>query len=300
MRLLDRVKILPFIFVNFLIALMVVPRLLNDNINPVTMTAKAEGKEKICLVQSDSRPLKHPSNGEFPDDIITAHLYYHHYYATLHGYKAIFYKTVMSSELFGSWGKIRALKRAILEPECDIVLLLEGDAFISNPRIPIQTLLKRWNFTADTWIALPEDPDEPINYSDGVLALNTGTVFVRKGLDAFKLLDDIEHCPYEIEGCDKWKKSWPSEQGAFTTQFSPHLKFPSLVRLPCTEANGFRLHETCKGEYIVHPWLWKDEVIPELRKRVYDDIELLELHERGVKVNTSLNKVELVSNPPSN
>lgn len=178
--------------------------------------------------------------------------------ARIHGYDYKLVQVASNPKRFGTWSKVRALREALRH--YDFVVFLDADAMFPYPHIPLEWLFNYWNLTAETLVALAEDPRDPINMDDqGRTLLNTGFIIAQQSVRALELLDAWDSCPDDIRfpGCSRWSYRWPHEQGAFGNYLRYEFNRPGDVKvLPCAEANGSP--ETrlvgCGGKLVRHYW----------------------------------------------
>ncbi|KAJ5165888.1 hypothetical protein N7492_006184 [Penicillium capsulatum] len=179
-------------------------------------------------------------------------------YARIHGYDYKLVQAGSTPHKYGTWAKVQALRDTIRHYE--FVVFLDADAMFPYPHIPLEWLFNYWNITAETLVALAEDPNEPVNKdSQGQTLLNTGFVIAQRSARALGLLDAWDSCADDVRypGCSQWRHRWPHEQGAFGDHIRYDFDRPDDIKeLACSEANG--CPETrlagCGGQLVRHYW----------------------------------------------
>jgi hypothetical protein len=152
--------------------------------------------------------------------------------------------------------------------------MIDADAIFRNLNLPYEWLLNRWNFTEDTSIAMPLDPvwdvrtNQTIGYTNnkyGEVNPNAGFVTAQNNARTFEMIKAWISCPDDEErfpGCDRFRRGWPAEQGAFGEhvryEFDRETDFKSF---DCTDGNGFPGQGSeCQGLFIRHFTTGKGEL----------------------------------------
>ncbi|KAI9189383.1 hypothetical protein H9P43_000816 [Blastocladiella emersonii ATCC 22665] len=160
------------------------------------------GKERVLIMSSDSRPLQRLS--EVNDDpmqlnFMTMSAVYNTWYALRHGYD---YRRVQISSpkgWHGTWGKIKAIYDAL--HRYDLVVFLDGDAYMAQPDKSLPFLMERWGFHERASLLLAaEGPNQPHPNENGT---NTGVWIARNTPLLKQSLRDIMDCP-EAQGDHAW------------------------------------------------------------------------------------------------
>ncbi|CAF1637644.1 unnamed protein product, partial [Didymodactylos carnosus] len=176
----------------------------------------------------------------------------------------------------GTWVKVTHLYHVV--QDYDIVVLLDGDAYITDPRMDIEFLMKRWNFTKASSILMASDPGGPDNQdSKGRATANWGFVIARNTNLTKAILKNLSRCVRDIPGCEKWAVTWSYEQRAFSEYFRDKMKIGSeLILAPCSEANGFATSNSgCLGTFVTHVWTDKPSMVKRFQKLMMDDLMML-------------------------
>jgi hypothetical protein len=158
------------------------------------------------------------------------------------------------------WTKPRAIRDMVANPECELVVFFDSDAYITQPSYSLYDLLDRWDFHDRAAMLLAMDqPDHPMPENRN--ATNTGFMVFRSGPKALQILDDIIACPETIPGCEHWKIYEKYEQTAFNVYIRPKLvEGEELIIIPCDDANGNFKNQHCHGKFITHAWHALDSV----------------------------------------
>jgi hypothetical protein len=175
--------------------------------------------------------------------------YYTQLYALIHGYD---FKRVRVSEIPGrhpTWARLKALYHVL--PHYDIVVHLDGDAFVTNLSTSIEFLMDRWNFTDATHFLQARAIGNRSHSNCGFwLIRNTA-------LSRQKLLDLIE-CPDKIPGCEIWRTRFSHEQAAWNIYFRHTMKQgEEFIVVSENEANGW---PDWGGKWITHGWGVKNQL----------------------------------------
>ncbi|KIW01491.1 uncharacterized protein PV09_06971 [Verruconis gallopava] len=239
------------------------------------------GKE-ICIVDIDTRALdeeNHLFNEWFnwqQLDGVSNGMLNHYIYASIHGYDYRFINptTWPNGARDNVWTKVPALREILKDYR--IVLMIDADAIFRHLHLPFEWLLNRWNFTAETSIAMPWDVefnvnDEgwkwPMGYTSnnkGDLNPNAGVVIAQNLPRTFEILDSWISCPDnpDFEDCARFHHGWPAEQGAFGefVRYKYNLS-TDFNGFSCDDANGFPSQRTeCQGRFIRHFTTGKDQL----------------------------------------
>ncbi|CAF1545097.1 unnamed protein product, partial [Didymodactylos carnosus] len=170
-------------------------------------------RPRICIVHADTRDLDsiyQANNTELDPTKLSFHSfnsYYTQFYALIHRYdfKRIKVSTIPDRHL--TWTRLKGVYDTLLK--YDIILHLDGDAFLSDLSVSLESLMKHWNFTHDAHFL------QTIAVGNRNQT-NCGFWIIRNSpLSRQKLLDLIE-CPEKIEGCHHWRYNFAHEQAAWT------------------------------------------------------------------------------------
>lgn len=242
----------------------------------------AEEKDhSICLVTIETRPYENITKLSEPSELHewTMNSLYHSYYAKRHGYKftRIRAESLKSKGLKDMWAKPSSLRRFV--SRCEYTVFLDADAYIRDPSIPLEKMMERWGFgKLDTQLMLAAyDPQDWQNYARTGLQfyrnVNTGFMILRRHPKTIELLQKWESCPFEIPGCEVYKKEDFQDQGAFNKFIRPLMKEKEeFVILDCEEANGFEGKLNCYGKFVVHAWYRKNEIAERIGKILLRDV----------------------------
>ena len=149
--------------------------------------------------------------------------------------------------------------------------MIDADAIFRHIHLPYEWLLNRWNFTTNTSIAMPMDPEfngdswERIWYTTNKyneVNPNAGFITAQNLPRTFEMIDAWISCPDDEErypGCDATRYEWPAEQGAFGEyvryEFNRDTDFKGFN---CSDGNGFpEQGYECKGLFVRHYTTWK-------------------------------------------
>ena len=109
-------------------------------------------------------------------------------------------------ENYNTWTKVVQLYHII--HKYDIVVLLYADAFFVNSNISVEFLLSQYNFTVNSSLLIPADPNIANNKdSNGRIALNTGFIIAQNNNLTKYVLKKLALCTKTIPGCEKWKQA---------------------------------------------------------------------------------------------
>jgi hypothetical protein len=148
----------------------------------------------------------------------------------------------------------------------DMVVFLDADAVFQELGVPYEWLLRKWNVTEQTLIAMAEDPAGGRNFdSKGWVLWNTGFVTALQSDRTQKLFNEWWDCPTGdlYPGCEKWAYDWAHEQRAMGEHIRYEWTVPGeLGVIPCTDGNGFG--KTCGGAFVAHYWTEKHRTIEDL------------------------------------
>lgn len=166
-----------------------------------------------------------------------------------------------TTQRHATWSKVTAISEALRH--YPFVVFLDADTMFPYPHVPLEWLFNYWEISAQTLVALAEDPNDPINQDDrGKTLLNTGFIIAQQSPRAQELFEAWDSCADDIRypGCSVWKYRWPHEQGAFGSHVRYEFSRPRDVRvLPCAEANGCpgARPANCSGKLVRHYWYAK-------------------------------------------
>lgn len=193
--------------------------------------------------------------------------------AMQHGYH---YKRIVAPHIPGyhsTWVKVVHLYRML--HEYDIVVFLDADVYVRNPKTSLEFLMKRYNFTDTSSLLMASDPNLNHNKdSKGRVTLNMGFIIVRSNNLTKHIFRELASCGDTISGCDNWKLNWSHEQRAFSEYFRDRFKVGSeLIIGPCTEINGYDTSTTdCKGDFVLHVWAAKQTIPERLKKLMVNNL----------------------------
>lgn len=212
------------------------------------------------------------SNFYLKIDLLIIHLYL----ALLNGYD---YKRVTAPPALGyhsTWIKIAHLYDLL--HKYDIVVLFDGDAYIRRSNISIEFLMKEYNFTSNSSILMPVDPDFKQNQdSRGRITLNTGFIIAQNNNLTKRILKELAQCADIFPNCTQWRHEWSYEQRAFSDYFRDQMKIGSeLIMAPCNDLNGFdNSGSGCVGRYVAHVWSAKHTIKDRLKNVMLESLMLI-------------------------
>ncbi|EJD54556.1 hypothetical protein AURDEDRAFT_179686 [Auricularia subglabra TFB-10046 SS5] len=224
----------------------------------------ASDPKRVCVMAADTRPLKEFSPATVDPaklDFRTFATYYTLWWSLRHGYTYRMVRTQQPKGYDPIWSKTRAIRDMVANPDCELVVFFDSDAYVTQPSYSIDDLLYRWGFHERAVMLLAMD--QPVHsMPQNQNATNTGFMVFRTSQKALDILDAIMECPEKIAECAEWKNVPKYEQTAFNHHVRPHLKEgDELIIVPCTEANGNFMNRYCKGEFITHAWHALDTVV---------------------------------------
>ncbi|KAF4442442.1 hypothetical protein F53441_11728 [Fusarium austroafricanum] len=192
----------------------------------------------------------------------------HYLYAMIHGYDYKFLRAPNYPKRHGTWVKVPAIKEALKTH--DIVVFLDADAEFMYPQIPFEWLMRLWNVTDKTLIALANDPDSPKNRDEkGKVMQNTGFMIAQQSNKTQEMFKDWDECPTEkkFKGCQRWANDWAHEQAAFSNYIRYSYNETEINHIPCMDGNGapYIGDKTCGGVFIRHHWFRKDDPAKDLQ-----------------------------------
>ncbi|KAF5679408.1 hypothetical protein FHETE_825 [Fusarium heterosporum] len=200
----------------------------------------------------------------------------HYLYAMIHGYDYKFVRAPGYPNRHATWVKVPIIKEALKTHE--IVVFLDADAVFMYPHVPFEWLMRLWNITDKTLIALANDPDSEKNRdASGKVMMNTGFMIAQQSDETQELFDKWDQCPTsgKYQGCDRWAKEWAHEQGAF----SNHIRYDynsteKIGVIPCMDGNGapYIGDKTCGGVFIRHHWFRKNAPAEDLQRILLNTI----------------------------
>jgi galactosyl transferase GMA12/MNN10 family len=223
--------------------------------------------------------------------------------AKQHGYDYLRITAPPIPEHYNTWTKVVQLYHII--HKYDIVVLLDADAFFVNSNISVEFLLSRYNFTVNSSLLMPADPNFARNKdSKGRIALNTGFIIAQNNNLTKHILKKLALCTKTIPGCDKWKNRWSHEQRSFSDYIRDEMKIGSeLIIAPCNELNGFTgSGEGCSGIFVTNVPTQKHTVVERLQNRMMNTLmTLLENAMWGnnhslIALTSDINKLEAQNN----
>ncbi|KAF5551236.1 hypothetical protein FMEXI_3352 [Fusarium mexicanum] len=199
----------------------------------------------------------------------------HYLYAMIHGYDYKFVRAPDYPKRHQTWVKVPVIREALKSH--DFVVFLDADAEFMYPQVPFEWLMKRWNITDQTLIALANDPGDSDRNKDekGKVSQNTGFIIAQQSNRTQELFDDWEHCPSEkkFKGCARWANDWAHEQAAFSNYVRySYNQSQDIGTIPCMDGNGapYIGDKTCGGVFIRHHWFRKDDPAKDLQRIVLE------------------------------
>ena len=235
-------------------------------------------KEDVCVVQVGNREpdFVQPSAEYHSMSMLWTFLY-----TRLQGYS---YHFVVDRRVHGPQGTPHSptwLKAHNLLPfllKCDLVMLLDFDALISDLSVPLEDKLAAWNFTERTLAMQALDPDVEWNYmdlEDGSRALNGNTgfmIFRGKNDKVQQLVRHWSDCPEAVPGCEVYRTLGTTDQAAWNLFVRPLFAAEEITFVPCDEANGHHgvpaNSYSCSGKYVSHFWNAKEHLHDVLQSRL--------------------------------
>lgn len=171
-----------------------------------------------------------------------------------------------------TWVKVPSIKEALKTHK--FVVFLDSDAVFAEPQVPIEWLLSLWDVKDRTLLAMPEDPNSPINRdAKGWVLWNTGFIIAQQSRRTNELLETWEDCPTGVRfpECRRWAHDWAHEQAAFGN----HVRYAynttdDLRAIGCMEANGapYIFDKKCGGVFVSHHWGSKEMTVKGLHELV--------------------------------
>ncbi|KAF4496310.1 hypothetical protein FAGAP_7566 [Fusarium agapanthi] len=243
--------------------------------------AKPLGK-KLLILDVDTRLDKGP--GAMLNDSAldykqmkgrTGGIMNHYLYAMIHGYDYKFVRAPDYPKRHQTWVKVPVIREALKSH--DFVVFLDADAEFMYPQVPFEWLMKLWNITDKTLLALANDPGDSDRNRDekGKVSQNTGFIIAQQSNRTQELFDDWEHCPGEkkYKGCARWANDWAHEQAAFSNYVRySYNQTQDIGTIPCMDGNGapYIGDKTCGGVFIRHHWFRKDDPAKDLQRLILE------------------------------
>lgn len=230
--------------------------------------------KQVCLIDVDNRPWNIEEGllgGGDNKQVRRAWGRLNHYlYASLHGYDYKFVKAPPYDNRHNTWVKVREIHN-ILKQGYRFVVFTDADVIFPLLQLPLEEMMSYWNITSEIAMAGALDPNAPQNGDGhGRINVNTGFLIAQQTHITDQLMDEWEECPEEtkFEGCARTKEIPFHEQSAYSRFI--RYEFPNnTIDLPCSEANGrSTLKGECKGKFVEHYWLGKDEVQAAVEKSI--------------------------------
>ncbi|KAI1016324.1 hypothetical protein LB503_010220 [Fusarium chuoi] len=253
--------------------------------------AKPLGK-KLLILDVDTRLDKGP--GAVMNDSAldykemkgrTGGIMNHYLYAMIHGYDYKFVRAPDYPKRHQTWVKVPMIREALKSH--DFVVFLDADAEFMYPQVPFEWLMKLWNITDQTLLALANDPDSPRNRDEkGKVMQNTGFMIAQQSNRTQELFDDWEHCPGEkkYKGCARWANDWAHEQAAFSNYVRySYNQSQDIGTIPCMDGNGapYIGDKTCGGVFIRHHWFRKDDPAKDLQRLILEAFMRVDIRTRS-------------------
>ena len=234
--------------------------LLRQNTPSIDARAGKGAEERICVIMSDNRPLlqlqPRMKATEIPYYQMT--VYYNLLYALRHGYCFRRINASPDEGYHGTWPKIQVMLEQLNATDHDMLVYLDGDAYITDTAVPFSRLLAIAGFKSTHSLMMAQDPDEEVNYNiHGQRNLNTGFIVARNNNVTRSIFSDILTCPERLEACEHLKRDWPHEQGAFSSYVMPTVSSQDLLQADCDLFNGYSTQPYCTGRYVSHAWSGK-------------------------------------------
>ncbi|CAI6099752.1 hypothetical protein V2G26_004478 [Clonostachys chloroleuca] len=234
-----------------------------------------DADSRVSEKEIDSMLTPSPLN----DDIMsgrTAGMLNHFLYALIHGYDYRLVKSPPMTDRHGTWSKVSLIKEALKTH--DYVVFLDADATFQYYRLPYEWLMSMWGFGTDSLVAMPEDPNSPVNQdSKGWVLWNTGFITAQQSERTQEMFERWENCPLgeRYPECKHWAYDWAHEQaafGAFVRYEYEVGKGKDMVPIPCMDGNGanYIVDKKCGGVFVAHHWFYKDLPTRELYEKLDD------------------------------
>ncbi|EED15451.1 conserved hypothetical protein [Talaromyces stipitatus ATCC 10500] len=262
---------------------------------------KPLGKD-LCVVDIDNRPFskKHELFNEQPlnwdsFDKFSAGLLNHYLYAMIHGYRYAFVHLAQKpSDRYMSWAKVPAVIEHL--KECKYLLNVEADAIFKELTLPMEWQMNYWNFTKNTKVAIPSDPNEDFNLDwEGKVNLNTGFILAQNTPRTFEIWEGWKSCVDDhvrFPGCEKFRDNWPAEQGAYSSIIRHAYNDPDdLLVIRCSEANEYpESGSDCIGSLnYQHFWIKKEQLLKD--KAV---VPMMQLMMQSLRLDLLIGKNEVL------
>lgn len=157
----------------------------------------------------------------------------------------------------------------------DFVVFLDSDANLQYYNLPYEWLMNLWNVTTDTLVAMPEDPNSPVNQdTKGWVLWNTGFMTGQKSARTLELFERWDSCTTgkRYPGCRHWDYDWAHEQAAFGHYVRYDYEVgKDLVPISCMDGNGanYIFDKKCGGVFVSHHWGSKEKV----KEQFYDALD---------------------------
>lgn len=114
-------------------------------------------------------------------------------YASYHGYQTYYFDKTIHPKAPLSWQKIYAVRDALRQEDCQVVVWFDDDVIITTPQRSIQDILAMTNKPIIFSMNNNPQPDEeliqPANYYWNVI--NNGVFIIRKTPETLAFLDDV-------------------------------------------------------------------------------------------------------------
>ena len=123
-----------------------------------------------------------------------------------HGYSYRFIEAPDLDDRHPTWYKVPYLYATL--KEFHFVVLLDADAYVTQPEVPLHLLMHRWGFKRGSSLLMAIDPesDEANIDSHGNTNLNTGFILAQRTPLALEILGDWKDCLSRIPECEEWRQ----------------------------------------------------------------------------------------------
>ena len=219
--------------------------------------------DKLCIVMSDTRPFASINDSTKLTELPLHQLgvYHNLAYAVRHGYDFRRVQAIAKEGYNPTWPKMSVLLSLLNENKYDMLVYLDGDAYITNTSVPLSVIFNVAHFTSQHSVMLARDPPREANMNRfGDVNVNTGFIVVRNDTASRQVLKAVLDCPETIAECEHLKRDWPHEQGALNNFVVPFLAESTLLQASCDLFNGFAGDYYCKGRFVSHAWTGKNEL----------------------------------------
>lgn len=114
-------------------------------------------------------------------------------YAKYHGYNTYYFTKPINPEAPSIWQKVHAVREALLQDDCQVVVWIDDDIIITTPQRPIQDFLAMTDKAMIFSMDIGKQPGEenlgrPQDYCN---IINSGLFIIRKTPQTLAFLDDV-------------------------------------------------------------------------------------------------------------